>query len=229
MKKLLVAITLAVLAAASTFAAAVPAGKIYGDYIEARTADVFTGACFANSEVGLTGELAVFGWRVSKGSWQGVALDGLSVAAAVRARQTLGDPHNSSYPVRAVLIVDSRANLEQRMALKSFAQKMGGDLLQDIVRVEYQPIELKFENDDLHSMKATFSAGPLASISTRAIAEGDHLCRNEQVWYQPLTKVNHAMAVFVTAHTFKGPGLGTNWSSPDKRSSFIANFVADSE
>ena len=53
------------LAACLSFAATNPSNNIYGDYVEARTADVYTGPCFANSEVGLTGELAVFGWRVT--------------------------------------------------------------------------------------------------------------------------------------------------------------------
>jgi len=228
MKKVLGAISLLFLASLG-FAAGIPSGNIYGEYVEARTADVFTGACFANSEVGLMGELAVFGWRVTKGSWKGVSLDGLSVVGVVRANHTLGDPHESIYPVKSVLIVDSRANVEQRLALRSFAQKMGGDLLQDIVRVEYQPVELAFEKNDMHSMKATLTAGALAKIQTRAISEGDHLCRNEQVWYQPLTKLDHAMPVYVTAHNFKGEGLGVNWSSPDKRSSFIGSFVQPSE
>jgi hypothetical protein len=43
--------------------------SVRGEYIEARTADIYTGACFANSEVGNTGDVAVMGWRVSKGSF----------------------------------------------------------------------------------------------------------------------------------------------------------------
>ena len=78
------------LSASLCFAGGIPSHSIYGDYIEARTADVYTGPCFANSEAGLIGNLAVFGWKVDKGSWQGVNLDGLSVVAAVRANNTLG-------------------------------------------------------------------------------------------------------------------------------------------
>src|SRR6266852_9398769 len=110
------------LAATMGFAAGIPSNSIYGDYVEARTADVYTGPCFANSEVGLTGELAVFGWRVTKGSWSGVDLDGLGVVGVVRASSTLGDVYHSSYPVKAVLIVDERANAEQRLALQGFAK-----------------------------------------------------------------------------------------------------------
>jgi len=86
MKRALSIMVVSSLAACLSFAAAIPSNNIYGDYVEARTADVYTGPCFANSEVGLTGELAVFGWRVTKGSWSGVDLDGLGVVGVVRAR-----------------------------------------------------------------------------------------------------------------------------------------------
>jgi len=220
---------LCLLTAGLCFAGGIPSQDVHGSYIEARTADVYTGPCFANSEAGLVGELAVFGWKIDKGTWQGVSLDGLSVVGAVRASATLGDIYHPVYPVKSVLIVDEKATPEQRMALRSFARKMGGDLLQDIVRVDYQPITLNFENNDLHSMKATLTAGTLAKIQTRAMNEGDHICRNEEVWYQPLTKTSHAMPVYALAHNFNGQGLGTTWSSPDKRSSFIGNFAVPSE
>ncbi|MBI1786730.1 MAG: DUF1326 domain-containing protein [Acidobacteria bacterium] len=218
-----------VLVSGLVFAAGIPTNSIQGDYIEARTADVVNGPCFANSEAGLVGELAVFGWKVNKGAWQGVSLDGLSVVAAVRASATLGDVYHSVYPVKAVLIVDERATPEQRLALRGFAQRMGGDLLQDVVRVDYQPISLDFDGGDIHSMKATLTAGSLARIQTRAIHASDHLCPNVELWYQPLTKVNHSMPVFALAHSFQGQGLGATWSSPDKRSSFVGSFVTPAE
>ena len=224
-------ISAAVFAATATFAfaAAIPAQNIYGNYVEARTADVYTGPCFANSEVGLVGQLAVFGWKVTKGSWQGVDLEGMSVVGVVRAHHTLGDVFETAYPVKAVIIVDSRANVEQRLALQSFAKHMGGDLLQDVVRVDYQPIELTFADNNIHSMRASLTAGSLAKITTRALSEGDHICRNEEVWYRPLTKLDHSMPAYALANQFQGQGLDTTWSSPDKRSAFIGTFVTESE
>lgn len=225
-----IVVAVALLAMAGyVFAAGIPAHNIYGNYVEARTADVYTGPCFANSEVGLTGNLAVFGWKVTKGSWQGVDLDGLSVVGVVRAHHTFGDVYESAYPVKAVMVVDSRANAEQRLALQSFAKHMAGDLLQDVVRVDYQPIELSFANNDIHSMKASLTAGNLARITTRALKEGDQICHNEEVWYRPLTKLSHAMPAYSVANQWEGEGLGTTWSSPDKRSSFIGTFVTESE
>ncbi len=210
--------------ASLTWGAAIPRTEIQGTYVEARTADVYTAACHANSEVGLTGNLAVFGWKIDKGAWEGVKLDGLAAVGVIRAHSTLGDLNSPVYPVRAVLILDERANFEQRVALKSFAQKMGGDLLQDIVRIEYQPISITVANNDVHTAQATLQVGSLAEIRTRAIHSGDYLCHNEGVWYAPLTKVDHAMPAFTVAHNFRGKGLGATWSSPDKRSAFVASF-----
>ena len=230
MHRILMAAAVPFVAAGITLAAEVPARtNIYGNYVEARTADVYTGPCFANSEVGLVGNLAVFGWKVTKGAWQGATLDGLSVVGVVRAHHTLGDVYESAYPVKAVMIVDSRANAEQRLALVSFARHMAGDLLQDVVRVDYQPIDFAFANGDIHSMKATLTAGNLARISTRALQEGDQICHNEETWYRPLNPLDHAMPAYALANQFSGEGLGTTWSSPDKRSSFIGTFVTESE
>ncbi len=212
------------LLAAVSFGAGLPKTQLHGDYVEARTADVYTGPCFANGEVGLGGNLAVFGWKVRKGAWQGVTLDGLSVVAAVRGNHTFGDPTRTAYPVKSILIVDEKANPEQRLALAGFARRMGGDLLQTVVRVEYQPISLSFDDDNVHSMNATLAAGELAKIRTRAINSGDHICTNEDVYYSPLTKLDHAMPAVATAHNFRGQGLDTKWSVPDKRSAFVGTF-----
>src|SRR5580700_606918 len=100
--------------------------QIRGDYIETRSADVYTGQCFANGEVNLVGDEAILAWRVQSGSWDAVRLDGLTVAAAVHANATLGDPYANPYPARAVLLVDDQASPAQRLALVAFARQMGG-------------------------------------------------------------------------------------------------------
>src|SRR5438128_12366973 len=112
------------------------AQSISGDYIETRSADVWTGPCVANGEVNLTGDQAILAWRVNKGEWNGVALAGLSVVGVVKAGATLGDQYTNPYPAKAVLIVDQKATAEQQKALVGLAQAMAGELLQNVVRVE---------------------------------------------------------------------------------------------
>ena len=82
------------------------AQEIRGDYLETRSADVYTGQCFANGEVNLVGNEAILAWHVQSGSWDGVSLQGLTVAAAVHAKGTLGDPYENPYPAKAVLLVE---------------------------------------------------------------------------------------------------------------------------
>src|SRR5579872_1327003 len=151
----------AILAAAVSvsFAATLPGRSVTGNYIEARTADVFTGPCFANGEAEINGKEAVFGWKINQGKWQGVSLDGLSVVGVIRSVHTLGNIYEPVNPAIAVLIVDSRANAEQRLALQSFAKKMGGDLLKNVVKVSYVPVELTVENNNIHGGAAQLTAG----------------------------------------------------------------------
>ncbi len=220
MKKLF----LVLCSASLMFAAGLPSKQLKGTYVEARTADVFVGPCFANSEVELMGELAVMGWKISQGSWEGVSLDGLGVVGVVKASATLGDVHHTSYPVKSVLIIDEKASPEQRLALKSFAQRMSKDLLADVVRIEYRPVSLTIENNNVHSAVAKLEAGGLAAIQTRAMKTTDQVCSHEDVWYPPLTEVDHFMPAYTLAHHYNGKDLGTTWSSPEKRSAFVAEF-----
>jgi len=199
------------------------AQQISGDYIETRSADVYTGQCFANGEVGLTGNEAILGWRVRHGSWNGVALDGLAIAAAVRARATLGDPYENPYPAKAVLIVDDQATPAQRAALVAFAAHMGGRLLENVEKVVAAPVELAMSSE--HHGRALLRAGQFAVVETRAINENDHLCGNEVTFYPPLTATAHAVPAVALTDEYRGPSLGENWSTHDRRSAFVGTFA----
>jgi hypothetical protein len=199
------------------------AEQIRGDYIETRSADVYTGQCFANGEVNLVGNEAILAWHVQSGSWDGVSLDGLTVAAAVEAHATLGDPYANPYPAKSVLIVDEQANPRQQEALVAFAHQMGGELLRNIERVIPAPMELVV-NPERHGV-ALLRAGRFATVQTRSLNETDHLCGNEETFYPPLTQVAHAMPAVALTDAYRGPGLGVDWETHGKRSAFVGTFA----
>ena len=201
----------------------VTAQQIRGDYVETRSADVYTGQCFANGEVNLVGNQAILAWHVQSGSWNGVPLDGLSVAAAVRAQATLGDPYANPYPAQAVLMVDDQANEKQRAALQAFAQHMGGELLKHVDHVITAPVQL--EVSESHHGAALFRAGKFATVQTRSLGDKDHLCGNESTFYPPLTTLAHAMPAVAVTDKYAGPGLGVDWDLHGKRSAFVGTFA----
>lgn len=199
------------------------AQQIRGDYIESRSTDIYVAQCFANGEVGLTGNQALLAWHVQEGSWNGVKLDGLTIAAAVRAHATLGDPYGDPYPAEAVLMVDDAANAAQRQALIALAQHEGGKLLENIARVEYVPVILDMPADPQQG-HAVLRAGHLATIVTRPLNHHDHICGNETNFYPPLTNVENATSAVALSDEFHGDGLGSQWSTHGRRSAYLANF-----
>jgi hypothetical protein len=202
--------------------ASLQAQQIRGEYIETRSADVYTGQCFANGEVNLTGEEALLGWHIQSGSWNGVSLEGLTVAAAVKAQATLGDPYANPYPAKVVLMVDEQADSKQQAALVAFAHQMGGQLLQNVEQVVPAPMELVVSPE--HHGVALLRAGRFATVQTRALNDTDHLCGNEVTFYPPLTQLAHAMPAVAMTDAYRGPGLGVDWESHGRRSAFVGTF-----
>ncbi len=219
-KGLLLAVALVVPAvfAAPAFA------QISGQYLESRTADVYTGPCFANSEVNLTGREAVLAWRIDKGRWDNVALDGLAVVAVVRASATLGDPYANPLPIKTVFIVDVRASDAQRAALVGFAQAQAGALLQDVVAIESAPIRFAVGEGSRH-IETRLEVENLVRVSTRAITEADEICHNEEVYYPPLAaNLHHAMPAVASRSAYRGNHLGVHWSDYGRRGAFVGTF-----
>ena len=149
------------------FSAPFFAQQIRGDYVETRSADVYTGQCFANGEVNLVGNEAILAWRVQDGSWTGATISGFTVAAAVHAKATLGDPYADPYPAQAVLLVDDQASPEQQVAFASFARHMGGKLLANADNV--LPVQMELVVSYERHGVAMLRAGRFATVETRSL------------------------------------------------------------
>ncbi|MEW6128297.1 MAG: DUF1326 domain-containing protein [Acidobacteriota bacterium] len=221
---ILASLCLSVLAMASTG----NAQQISGDYVESRNADVYTGYCVANAEMNLVGDQAVMGWRINNGSWNGVKVDGLGVVAVIKADATIGDPYTGNIPAaKAVVLVDEKATPAQGAALLNFAKNMGGQLLNDVVRVVAAPIDFEVSQENGHYNKIKMTAGTIAGIETRMLNSKDHLCGNEETFYKPLTQTTHAMAAVAMLDMYEGKDLNVTWKLSGKRSAFIGSFATE--
>src|SRR5260370_39979501 len=100
MKKVLAASVLLLLSLVTSAASARAALK--GDYLEVRSADIYTGPCFANSEENLTGNQAILAWKIRQGEWRGTDMAGRGVEARGHAPATLaGTTRQPSPPTAA--------------------------------------------------------------------------------------------------------------------------------
>jgi hypothetical protein len=202
--------------------AAAPDTAIRGQYVEARTCDVFAGSCFANADTGLTGKNAVLVWKVDSGVVDGIRIDGLGVVAVVVARETLGLKQN--VPGRALIIADDRATSGQRDALVSFAKSQAPQIIGEVVDVRSAKFDLIICNCNGEAC-ATLKAGDV-KVSTRCIdVDHDKACGNEETLYRPLAKGVSAKAAMATEHSFTGKGLNETWNDKGRRSAFVGSFV----
>jgi hypothetical protein len=195
-------------------------GSVSGAYVEARTAEVFTGGCIMNSEAETMGKEALLAWKVDRGSFNGIAIDGLSIVAAVSGDRNLGmqEMGGEKPSVRSALFVDQRANAAQQLALVAMANELSKGLVGTIVQVTPAPIEFAD-----HGSEIQVTAGP-ASLDVNKHMTHDPTCGAMQ-WFHPLAMVDEATIGVAAEHVFTGSALGTKWSDPNKRSAFFGRFA----
>jgi hypothetical protein len=202
-------------------AVAADRAPILGDYVEARTAEVFAGGCIMNSEAETMGRQAVMAWRITTGTYHGVVLDGLTVVAAVAGDRNLGMRElggEAPSVVRAIITVDLRATPEQRDALVGLARELSGGLITEVVRVESAPIRFATT-----ARYVEVSASDTVQLTVNKQMTHDPSCGAMQ-WFHPFTSLEASAMGTADTHAFAGSGLGTRWSAPGKRSAFFGTF-----
>jgi hypothetical protein len=198
-----------------------PEGRVVGDYVEARTAEVFVGGCQLGNEGEAAGRQAVMAWHVSEGQLGGVRLDGLSVVAAIAADTNLGYYElggRRPATVKAALMVDRRADAAQQAALVDLARSLSKGLVSDVVELESVPIS--FTRD---ARAVRVSAGE-ARLDVSTKFEHDPNCGAMQ-WYSPLAAMQNPSIGVTRTIDYSGAALGTRWEQRDRKSAFYGTFV----
>lgn len=196
--------------------------RITGEYVEARTAEVFAGGCIMNSEAETMGRQALMAWRITTGVFDGVTLDGLTVAAAVAGDRNLGMREmggEEPTAVKAIITVDPRANAAQRDALVKLVRELSKGLITHVVRVDVAPIRFATSQNYVE-----VSVPDTMLLTVNKEMKHDPSCGAMQ-WFKPFTTLADAAMGVAEEHSFDGNGLNTKWSAPNKRSAFFGTFV----
>ena len=219
-----VSLVAVLLAAAALPAATLGGAELRGSYIESRNAEIYASHCFANSEVGIMGDLAVMAWDIEQGTFRGVSLEGTRVVAVVNASSTIGNPFGDPLPAKAMLVFDESTSVLQRGALAAFVKSQAGDLVSNIVHTDVAPVEIDFHGS-IHDRVATLRAGEIVSLETREIRGSDSLCHLDDIYYQPLVSLDHAMPAFAIEQSFRGDGLGHKMREYKRSSAYLGTFA----
>ena len=201
MKKVLVWTTLMlVLAAGVAFATQLP--SVQGEYIEARSASVYTGACHFGAEFVDGGKEATLVWHIQHGTWNDVSLDGLTVVAIVTAKKNLAIDTETR---KSVLYVDTDTTAAQRAALRNMLATKQAEVLGDIVAMQSAPLSFAKEG-----MRFDVTVGEVLALSANrypcAACTQPH-----QIWYQPLAPVQNAIVGKSEVYRYQDTHLAVTW------------------
>jgi hypothetical protein len=198
---------------------------VTGEYMEARTCQVYTGPCFANGEVGLAGKEAVMAWRIREGQFAGVELSGLSIVAVLRAPETLGmQGIEGTSDLRTLVMIDHRADSRQREALVEFLRAQVPGIVENAERIVPTSIHMDLDTEQLDGY---LQAGESVRLVTRRARAGDCICSNETGYYPPLAPLESYVPGVTTEGQVTARPLGTTWSIPQSRTAYMGTFALD--
>lgn len=215
MKSISVLTTLVLILVAG-FAFATETPTVQGEYIEARSASVYVGACHYGAEFVEGGKEATLVWNIQHGSWNDVSLDGLTVVAVVSAKSNLAIDTETR---KSVLYMDPRTTPEQRAALSSLLTAKHADVLGEVVTTQTAAIEFTKEGT-----KYDVTVGEVLALSANRYPCAG-CTQPHQIWYEPLTAIQNAIVGKSKVYHYKDSHLPVTWQQGGTANNvFVGSF-----
>jgi hypothetical protein len=190
--------------------------KITGDYLEARTAAVFAGACHYNGELVTTGRDAVMAWDFQSGSWNGVSLNGVRAMAVVTSEFNLGDSDTAR---KSELLVDSSASSAQVQAVADLLRARSGDQLGTINAIRRG--EISFVDNGHHY---AVSADGFGSMTVDPMPNDECCKQPNDVWFSPLNPVPNRKVGYTQVANYTAGSIAEPWQRVDENGAFYGQF-----
>jgi len=209
----------AALAGISSVAGAAPGGPragITGDYVEARTASVFAGACHYNGELTTTGRDAEMVWHFRSGATHGVDVSGLTVIAATTASDNLKD---EAAKRRSVLFIDDRATGPQMKAVAGLLMTSYKDALGSVAAIKRAPITFARVGESFR-----VDAKGVGKLTVDAMPNKECCKQPNLVWYRPLVDISDRRVGFTRESGIEDSTLGVSWSKSNQNTAFYGTF-----
>jgi len=190
--------------------------KIVGDYVEARTASVFAGACHYNGEVVTTGRDAILAWKIVSGSWKGTDLAGVSAMAAISSGDNLKDDAASR---QSEIVVSASATPAQTAAFSEMLEKQCGGQLGKIISI--RPGTVLFDHT---GSTYTVKSDGFAGMAVESMPN-DECCKQPNlVWYSPLVPLQHRKVGYTVSSSYWAGRVGDPWQRSGENTAFYGAF-----
>jgi hypothetical protein len=188
-----------------------------GDYVEARTASVFAGACHYNGELVTTGGDAVMAWQFNSGSWRNADLSGVRVMAVVSSKANLGD---AAAPRRSEIVIDTSATKAQADAVVDAIRAHEGLSLGTIVSIRRASISFRHDGSEYRVASPGFGA-----MDVQAMPNNDCCKQPNLVWYSPLVHLTNRKVGYTVNAAYTAGTLGEPWQRGDENGAFYGAFA----
>src|SRR5438132_5459141 len=214
MNKLLLGLSAALIAGSAACVSAAPA--VTGDYVEARSCNVYAGPCHFGSEYTTAGREAVMAWRVQRGASAGQTLDGLGAVAVVAGEDNLAV---AGTPRRTVFYVDERATPAQREALVALLRAKTGADFGRVVAVRAAPIAFEDQSDGVR-----VSVPNVARLEATKMPDAACCRWPGQRWYDPLARAQDVQVGNAAVNEYDDSLLNVRWANNGANSVLFGRF-----
>jgi hypothetical protein len=201
MRLLTTAILVSLLCALPLAAGDAPA--VSGDYVEARSNEVYTCGCHYSGQITTAGREAILAWRITRGVYQGTSLAGIKVAAVV-----VGDANLGAYdgPRRTALYLDSSASDPQVQAIVALWEREYSQALGKIATVHRVPISFTQQGEAIH-----LSIPNLVEVQARKARLPQDAHPASYVWYQPFVPLRSSSLATALDYEYSGMDFQHQW------------------
>ena len=198
------------------FAFATETPTVQGEYIEARSASVYVGACHFGAEYVEGGREATAVWNIQSGSWNDVSLENLTVVAVISGKSNLAIDTKTR---KSVLYMDPSTTPEQRAALSTMLTTKYADVLGEVVATQTAAIEFTKEGT-----RYDVSVGEVLKLSANRYPCAG-CTQPHQIWYTPLAAIQNAIVGKSEVYRYKDTHLPVTWQQGGiENNVFVGNF-----
>jgi len=195
----------------------VATAEIEGEYLEARSVDVYTGACHFGSDYVEGGREATLVWKIESGTWNNVSLSGLTIVAVVSADQNLDLDQNTR---RSVLYLDPQVTPAQQQVVVDLMQTKRSAVVGQVVAVK--KVEINFRKTNLNYK---LQVGQILALDVSRFPCYE-CTQPRQIWYRPLEKIDQPILGKSETYRYQDEVLSVRWNRGlPSNNIFVGRFV----